>query len=347
MSIKRSAAGDVRALIASLSSPEEIKRESAIARLAIAGARAVDGLLRAYATADRDTRIAILRAAEAIADPRLIPLGIEALGAGGDLAAAGAASLRAILESPIESAASKALDALVAAALDRSADRHVRLAAFDALGDMPENVRAPVAHALQQDPDAGVQARAVDGPRAAASTEAIWQDALDGRLADDPARLSDAVKLRGGTAPFSGLQKLVEAVRLREAEASGARQDAWRQVRGSIHQALALRGSRVAVYDLRETLQRVQGVLPTPFMTALHVVGDESCLEPIAAAWTASTDAGWRHQLAAAGQAIVRREKVSRRGASWKRLQTLYPDAAAALSTPSRTTPRPRRPPRT
>ena len=325
MSIKRSAAGEIRTLIESLSSGEEIKRESAIARLAIIGERAVDGLLRAYTTADRDTRIAILRTAEAIMDPRMIPPAIEALGGTGDLAVAGAASLRAMLQSPGESAASKALDALVATALDRGADRHVRLAAFDALRDMPASVREPVAHVLQQDPDAGVQARAVDGPREAATADAVWQDALDGRLADDPVSLRDALKARGGSAPFTALQKLVEAVRLHEGGTSRGRREAWMHLRGSIHQALALRGSRVAVYDLRETVERAPAPLPTPFMTALHVVGDESCLEPIAAAWSATTDAAWRHQLEAAFAAIVKREKLTRRSAVLKRISARWP----------------------
>jgi hypothetical protein len=326
MSIKRSAAGEIRTLIESLSSAEEIKRESAIARLAIIGERAVDGLVRAYPAADRDTRIAILRTAEPIMDPRMLPPAIEALGATGDLALAGAASLRAMLDSPAESAASQALDALVATALDRGADRHVRLAAFDALRDMPATVREPVARALQQDPDAGVQARAVDGPREAAVEEAVWRDALDGRLSEDPASLRDAVKARGGSAPLNDLQKLVEAVRIREAEATGTRREAWRRVRGSLHQALALRGSRVAVYDLRETVERARAALPTPFMTALHVVGDESCLEPIATAWAASTDAGWKHQLEAAFAAIVKREKLTRRSAVIKKISARWPE---------------------
>jgi hypothetical protein len=153
MAIRRSAAPEIRALVDSLSSPDPVRRESAIARLAIIGERAVDRLVAAYAAADRPTRIAILRAAEAIADPRVIPAAVDALRAGGDLAVGGAATLRALLDSPVESASSKALDALVATALDREADRHVRLAAFGALRDMPATVRDPVAHLLQQDPD--------------------------------------------------------------------------------------------------------------------------------------------------------------------------------------------------
>jgi hypothetical protein len=348
VSIKPSAAGEIQTLVAALSSADQIRRESAIARLAIIGERAVERLAAVYPAADRDTRIAILRVAEAIADPRVLPLGVEALAAGGDEAIAGASMLRALLDSPVDRTASQALDALVGAALSPHADRPVRVAAFDALRDMPATVLDPVADALQRDPDAGLQARVADAPREAATVDAVWQDALEGTLADDPGRLRDAVKARAHAAPFIALQKLVEAVRLRETAAgTPARQEAWRQVRGAIHQALALRGSRVAVYDLRETVERAQAPLPTAFMAALHVVGDESCLEPIAAAWTASADPAWHHQLEAALHAIMARDRITRRGAAWKRLQARYPDVAAVLNTTSRTTPRPTRSPRT
>jgi hypothetical protein len=162
--------------------------------------------------------------------------------------------------------------------------------------------------------------------------------------------LREAVKSRAAAA-LGALQKLVEAVRAREsAAASGARSEGWRQVRGALHQTLALRGSRVAVYDLRETLAEAREPLPAPFLAAMHVVGDESCLESIAAAWTAADDGGaspesaarWRHQLEAAFQAVVKREKISRRSAAWKRLATRFPAAARAFSTTSRTTPPPK-----
>ena len=103
-----------------------------------------------------------------------------------------------------------------------------------------------------------------------------------------------------------------------------------------LHQALALRGSRVAVYDLRETMEQARGPLPPSFLAALHVVGDETCLEPLAAAWTASAEAGWRHQVEAAFHAIVKREKISRRGALWKRLRARYPEFVGRFAQPAR-----------
>jgi hypothetical protein len=233
-----------------------------------------------------------------------------------------------------------------------------------------------VAQALQQ--DAGVEALA-QGPAGTAGLDAAWQDVVDGRLPEDPAELREAVQARVATAPLGVLQKTIDAVRVREGEpSSAARRDAWREVRGAIHQALALRGSRVAVYDLRETLEGADGPLPATFLAALQAVGDESCLEPIAAAWTTArrprfntarhgstgqprsdavqhggtatvqpgstrqeNGAPWPQQLEAAFQAIVTRSRLSRRGAVWKRLKARYPDAVAAFSTTWRTTPRP------
>jgi hypothetical protein len=330
MTIRASHAAEILSLVGALGSGDEVRRESAIARLAIIGERAVDRLIETYGTADRATRIAILRTAEAIADPRVVFIATEALGAGGDLAVSGASTLRALLEAPNEAAAARALDALVATALDRGAERRVRVAAFDALSELPPSVREPIAEALRDDPDRALHQQATEVSREAAAVDAAWQDALEERLPDDPAVLREAVKVRAGAAALGSLQKLVDAVRLREAQAGVDRAGEWQQVRGAIHQALALRGSRVAVYDLRETLETASAALPATFMAALHVVGDESCLEPIATAWDASADEVWRHQLQAAFNAIVGREKLTRRSPVLKRISTRWPTLAPA-----------------
>ena len=186
MVIKASAAAEIRQLIAALGAEDDVRREAAIARLAVLGARAVDRLIAAYESArsgheDRDPSSAGIGRGSAAGARRA-----GALSAGGDLGVAAASALRGLLDSPHGSAGTEALDALVAAALDPAAERRVRLAAFEALQDMPPDVRDRVAAALQADPDPGLKARAVDLPRDAASAEAVWQDALEGRLPDDP-----------------------------------------------------------------------------------------------------------------------------------------------------------------
>ena len=325
-------------LIASLSSDDEVRREAAIARLAIIGARAVESLRRAYAAAgNRETKIAILRALEPSGDRRTLAIARAAIAEGGDVGAAGAAALRGLLDSTDASTGAEALDVIIAAALDPSADRRVRLAAFDALQGMPEPVRARVAEALETDPGNRRKSGAAVLSRDAAATDAGWRDALEGRLPDTPGPLREAAATKTAVAGLSELQKLIDAVRTREgSEKVATKRDEWRRLRGTLHQALALRGSRLGVYDLRETLEDSRDALPASFLAALHVVGDQSCLEPLAAAYarTPGGDARWKLQLAAAFRAIARREKITRRHAVVKRIAARWPEAGRDLTAP-------------
>jgi hypothetical protein len=329
MSIKPSSASEIRTLTAALASGDEVTRETAVARLAIFGPRATDRVMATYVAADRNTRRAILRVLEAIADPRALPLARRALAEGGDVSVSAIATLRALLDSPQTSAATEAFDALVEVAMNRTAERRARLAALDALRDMPE---AGLSHA----------------PHDAAVADAVWRDAIDGDLGEDPSQLRDALATRGASAALGVLQKMIDAVRLREgALPSPGEREAWRALRGALHQALALRGSNVAIYDLRETFDSATGPLPATFLTAVHVVGDSSCLASLATAYAAHTDERWRQQLSAAFGAIEARHKITGRSAVLKRIASRWPEAAAALSTTLRTRPRPRTPART
>lgn len=339
MVIKASAAVEIRQLIEALGGSDDVRREAAIARLAVIGPRAADALHKTYVgTSDRDTRIAVLRALEPIGDHRTIALARDALGAGGDLARSAASALRSLLDSSDERTATESLDALVATALDRSADHAVRLAALDALQGMPEDVRSRLAQALEQDSDPHVKARVGDLPRDAAAADAIWADAIEGRLPDAPAVLREAAQTRAAATALGTLQKLIDAIRVREGTvATAVKRTEWQAVRGALHQALALRGSRVAVYDLRESLADARSPLPTSFLAALHVVGDRSCLEPIAAAYVSSPrdDARWKAQLAGAFRAIAKREKITRRHQIARRIQERWPEAGRDLTAPA------------
>jgi hypothetical protein len=266
---------------------------------------------------------------EAIGDPRAMAVAARALDEGGEVAVAATSTLRVLLGVREESVAAEALDRIVQVALNRSCERRVRLAAFEALRDVPGGVRDRVMQALAVDADPVVQAHVAGQPRDAAALDAVWQDALSGVLPDDPAELREAARARTGTAALGELRSLIDAIRAREGTATpGSRAD-WRGVRGALHQALALRGSRVAVYDLRETLADASGPLPASFVAALHGVGDETCLEPIAAACTRATDARWQHQLAEAFRAIARRERIGARSAAMKKIMAKWPMAAA------------------
>jgi hypothetical protein len=335
MAIKASAAVEIQTLVDALAGDDDVRREAAIARLGIIGPRAVDRLIESYAaTANRRTHTAILRALEGIGDVRSATLARSALGEGGDVAVAAAGVLKTVLASQHAATATGALDALVATSLDEKTDRRVRLAAFDALQDMPAEIRARVKQALEADvADDGqsiIRDVDVDSARLDLELAAVWSDAIAGHLPDSPEMLRDALDRRGASTPLNVLRRLIEAIREHETEDSAV-SACWRAVRGAVHQTLALRGSRVALYDLRETIEAATAPLPTPFLTALHVIGDVSCLEPVAAAWGTAAQVGneagerWRQQLASAFRAIVEREKITKRHAVIKRVAAKWP----------------------
>jgi hypothetical protein len=101
----------------------------------------------------------------------------------------------------------------------------------------------------------------------------------------------------------------------------GRRGDDWAMARAAAHVALAERGSRIGVYDLRESFERARAPLPVEFLTALLLVGDASCLEAIAGAHARARDTWWRDHLADAFRNIVAREHITRRHAAIKKIE--------------------------
>jgi hypothetical protein len=102
----------------------------------------------------------------------------------------------------------------------------------------------------------------------------------------------------------------------------------WAAARGAAHLALAQRGSRLGLYDLRDSLAAAHGTLPLEFLNALSLVGDASCLEPIAVAYAKSsaTDAVWRRGLQQAFASIVERHRITRRHAVLKKIAQRWPE---------------------
>jgi hypothetical protein len=112
---------------------------------------------------------------------------------------------------------------------------------------------------------------------------------------------------------------------------------------------LAARGSTVALYDLRETIERGEQA-PVEMIAAIAAIGDKTCLEPIAAAYTrlaeqparqspeqgAPASDWWREHLAVAFRTIAAREKLNERHAVTKRLRARWPQAADTLIGPPR-----------
>jgi len=305
MPIKAAPTVEVRTLIDALGADEVARREAAIARLIIIGSRALERLSTAYdSTQDRGKRLAILRVFEASDDERALAVAKRAIREGGDVAVAGVAVLRELVGGGAGSTHADALEALLALSIDPTRERRVRAAA----------------------------AHAVEGtlPDAQSAEDALWEDAADGRLPDEPAPLRDAAAARAGQMPLAVLRRIIESVRDREQGVTAiARRDEWRTLRGALHQAVALRGSRIALYDLRETVEATTGPLPPSFLAAMHMVGDASCLEPLAAAYARSAQyERWRHQLAETFHAVAKRERLTPKHSAMRRALAKSPELA-------------------
>ena len=331
MPIRPSATAEIRQLIAALGTEDEVAREAAIARLAVLGGRAVEHLLQEFPAAPRRTRVGMLRAFEAAGDPRALPVVRTALQDGSAaIQTAAIGALRVFLSSNQPDAARDALDAVVAVAIDRHRAGLVRIAAYEGLRELPEDVRTPIRDLLAMDPDPEVSAH-VGAQR---PDDAIWRDAVAGRLPATPAPLKAALAAVRTTARLTDFQRLVDHLRAHESRVTErTRREEWRAVRGAVHQALATRNSRLALYDLRDSLLGSDR-LPVTFLAAIEDIGDASCLEPLAAAYDASSrssDMWWREHVASAFRAIVHREGLSRRHAAVKRVTTRWPEASIDL----------------
>ena len=106
--------------------------------------------------------------------------------------------------------------------------------------------------------------------------------------------------------------------------------------RAAAHLVLARRRSRIALFDLRETVQGAKEPLAMEFLAALEAIGDASCVDALAKAFASTPDRWWRGHLAQAFRAIVRREKLTRRHAAVKRLEARDPLLLKELWPPTR-----------
>lgn len=294
--------GDVSRLLTDLRSGDAVRRDAALARLRVLGPRAVGPLSALVTSSEAGTvRTDALRALDGIDDPRVIRIALDALDASEPaIRIAAIAVLRGWVA---REEGTQVLDALTARALDRAESSDVRLAALDALSELPRDIVAPV---LDQ-----------AAPR-------------QGRPADDePLAMHEWVAAHAD-APLSELHAQIDRLRdLERQEPLPERREGWRRARGAVHAALARRGSRVALYDLRESFDATTAPLPLDFLTAMVTIGDASCLEPLARAWGASPgETWWRDRLSDAAADIMRRARLSGRSAVVKRIRAKWPGFA-------------------
>lgn len=326
MAIRASSAAQITALVADLASASAVTRDAAVARLTVIGARAVDRLSAAAMVGTPDARTAALRALEGIGDPRALAPAVAALRAP-DTAPAAVAVLRRLFRGPNEP---DAIGALTAVALDTGRPAPIRLAAAEALGDLGPAALTPLWAQLETDADETVREWAAGRGQPARRPVKAPGPAVDGErpLPDDPASARRAVAREGATMPLAAMRRLVETLKEREEAAPPRQRPEWAAARAAAHAALAARGSRVALYDLRDSIAAAAAPLPVAFLAAVAQIGDASCLEPLAIAYARSTGSGeqwWREHLRRAFHTIVLRDRIAPRHAAMKKVVARWP----------------------
>jgi hypothetical protein len=336
VAIRASASQEVRRLIGDLEGTDAVRRDAALARLAVIGTRAVRQLLEHLATAPAGSTITLIAALEAIPDARAVEPVLGAMDhadAGVRLAAIKAT--RGLLALP---EGTRVLDRLTALALDASRAASERVAAIEALGVLPARTLGPLVERLRADESAEVRAAIEHAGLQADDPVEELEESADGWLARDPAAVLHLVTRAGDRAPLSTLHRLIEKARSREADGRrGLRRD-WGTVRAALHLSLARRGSTVALYDLREAFEAAHEPLPADYVAAVTLIGDATCLEPLAVAFAAAHDLSdtehWRRDLAVAFSAIVEREGLTRRHAALRRVRARFKDELDQLLGP-------------
>jgi hypothetical protein len=334
VAIRASSAQQIEILVADLASPSGVTREAAIARLTVIGPRAVGRLIAvAKSGATRDARLGAWRALDAIADDRALAPALALLGAAGADPLEGVAAVGVAERFLRGQHSAAAVDRLTAVAVDGTRTEEVRLAALGALQTLDGATIAPLLASLAGDGAASVR-RAAGRERAQTTKEdplAVVISAAEGGWRDEPAAVRRALVEAGKAVPLPVLLRLVEQAREHEATDRHGRRDQWTMTRAAAHVALAARGSRLALYDLRESLDRRATPLPVEFLAALSMVGDAACLEPIAAAYAVASEGWWRDHLAEAFREIVRRERLTSRSAAIKKIERRSPETLRAL----------------
>ena len=327
MAIRASASLEVRRLLSDLEGEDPVRRDAAVARLAVIGTRAVRQILEHLAaTSVASAKASLLMALESIADPRSVEPVLAAMAS--EDAAVRVAAIRAargLLSLP---QGTRVLDRLTALVLNQERPGPERAVALDALGALPARTMRPLLDKLRDDPSREVRDVVAQAGLPVDDPVAELEEAADGWLARDPDAVVHLVSRAAADAPLSTLHRLIEKVRSKESEGRPARRRDWGTVRGALHVALARRASKVALYDLREAFERSTDPLPPDYLTAMGLVGDASCLEPLAVAFVqahAMEDADvWRRDVAAVFREIVKREGLTRRHGPIRRVRARF-----------------------
>lgn len=344
MPIVPSRSSEIQRLAQSLGQGRAADRESAIARLTLLGERALPTVLEVLRRGTNAARVDALAVVEqhdspgargavhaSASDPEL-PVARRAVEACAHypdartvevlrtrtrsgpqaLRLAAVESLLALLESGLV----ETIDPLLEIVLAEGEDEAVRRAALPALSSLSPRERAPLLARLRDRPRDAVGHRLLQGIGGGPAGErrvAVGAKPPAGRNPSPESRETiDRLVKEGGPAAIATLHGLL--ARLPRADEKAAQGRDTAAFRGEIHRALATLGSRIALYDLRESLAVRPSPAPSPLLAAAATVGDKSLVPALAAL---ATDApALQAACVAALTAIVGRERLRRTSAS-------------------------------
>jgi hypothetical protein len=218
-----------------------------------------------------------------------------------------------------------AVDRLTAIALDRTRTIPIREAAVRALLDLDTGSLRPLLKELRKDAAPEIAALATNARTPPEEPSQLVASAVEGRLPPDGEVLRRAIVRTGRTLSLPDVLTLIERIHSHEKSAPAAARGHWQAARAAAHLALARRGSRIALFDVRETVQRAKEPVAMEFLAALETIGDASCVDALARAYASTQDRWWRGHLAQVFRAIVRREKLTRRHAVVRKLRERDP----------------------
>ncbi len=288
----------IDALIEDLQSDSPVRREAALARLRVLGAPALPRLgtvLRSSAPVR--ARVLALSALEGLADPRAMAMALAQLESPDrDIVIAALNVLRPWVA---REGGTRLLETIASIAVDTSCDARVRVAAVDALSDLPDHLVGPVRAQVPPPENTGPSL-------------------------EDPASAAEWIRAHGDRASLSALHDAVVAFRDRERDTALSERRGWLEARALAHGTLARRGSRLALYDAQETMASARDPLPSGFLEALARRGEAECLESLAAAWSRSKDGQWRSQLSETGLRLMRRLRLTGRHAVVRKIRAAH-----------------------
>ena len=261
MVIRISSARHIDTLLEDLTAGNAVAREAAVARLIVVGGRAVDRLttLAAMTEAPAAARLAAFRALEGIGDVRALDAALQATSDPDD-------QRRRRGDQPGAHASRRVAGDRRARPVDRHRTRRAHATTRCALPrcapcanwNPPPSNRCWTRSRTTRGSRFATPSIAWRGDSAAPITRsrADWPEhPQSSPLPDEPETVRRHVSTGGDALSLAALHRLIETIRQREAATEGQQRREWMGARATVHVALARRGSRLGIYDLREALE--------------------------------------------------------------------------------------------